>query len=134
MEEATLRTATEVVRSRWPGAQVLYLFGSEARGGASSESDVDLAVVAPCSLAAYDRFVLQEDLARSLGRDVDLVDLRVASEALKMEVVRDGRVLFEASAAVRGAFECEALADYINHRERFAANYADIAERGVAYG
>jgi predicted nucleotidyltransferase len=134
MDESALRAGAEVVRSRWPGVQVVYLFGSEARGGASAASDVDLAVVAPRSLAAYERFVLQEDLARALGRDVDLVDLRVASEALKVEVIRSGRVLFESSSAARGAFECEALADYLSHKERFAANYQDIAERGVAYG
>ena len=134
MDESALREAADLVRSRWPGTLVVYLFGSEARGGAGAESDVDLAVVAPRSLAAYERFVLQEDLARTLGRDVDLVDLRVASEALKLEVIRGGRVLFESSAAARGAFECEALADYMSHKERFAANYEDIAERGVAYG
>jgi predicted nucleotidyltransferase len=134
MHEAALREVVAAIRSRWTGVRVIYLFGSEALGRAHGASDVDIAVVAPRSLGGYERFVLREDLARGLGRDVDLVDLRVASEALKIEVIRSGTVLFQLSPPDRGFFECEALADYLKHRDRVAGHYEAIAARGVAYG
>lgn len=66
------------------------VFGSVARGSASAESDLDLAVVAEHELSAGQRSHLIEQLAEVTGRPVDLVDLRRVGEPLLGEILRDG--------------------------------------------
>ena len=52
----------------------VWLFGSHARGTASSTSDVDLAVLCEPALE-LGRFRLMGDLGGALSRDVDVIDL-----------------------------------------------------------
>jgi len=52
------------------GLQAVYVFGSAARGDMTSESDVDLAVLADRSLDPVARWHIQERIAAKLGRDV----------------------------------------------------------------
>lgn len=92
------------IRSAIPEVQALYLFGSVATGQDRSDSDVDLAVLAPRPLDQLSRWRLQESIAAELGRDVDLVDLRAASTVMQVQVLDTGRVLFEADASSRALF------------------------------
>lgn len=76
------------------GARRVVLFGSRARGDAGPKSDIDIAV------EGCDQFEdlvddLQERLWSLLGVDVVNLD-NVTSEALKADIERDGRVLYEA--------------------------------------
>jgi hypothetical protein len=53
-------------------------------------SDLDLAVAGPEILSVDQRLSLASDLSRTLGRDVDLVDLNTAHGALLQEVLTRG--------------------------------------------
>lgn len=77
------------------GLCALWIFGSEARGEATTQSDVDLAALfreTPEPLALIEARVAIEEL---LGRDVDLLDLDQASPILAMQVIRNGTLLRE---------------------------------------
>lgn len=64
--EAALRAA---------GVKALYLFGSEARGKTTADSDVDLLFEAdPLRFSLLDQAKLQSELSRQLGRPVDLIE------------------------------------------------------------
>ncbi len=63
-----------------PDLIAVYSFGSQASGQARESSDVDLAVLARQPLPSVRRFELEQELAGLLHREVDLVDLRGASE------------------------------------------------------
>ncbi|PSQ55938.1 nucleotidyltransferase domain-containing protein [Halobacteriales archaeon SW_8_68_21] len=73
-----------------------FLFGSQARGETHERSDVDVAVVLaetdpgdPSHVGA--RLALGADLALALGTDdVDVIDLRSASQSLVRAVFREG--------------------------------------------
>ena len=52
-----------------PGLIALYRFGSQAKGTARPDSDIDLAVLARNPFPAMRRFELTQDLAIQLHRD-----------------------------------------------------------------
>jgi len=83
--DAVLRTA------RRYGATEVRVFGSVGRGQATSESDVDLLVRFREGGDLFDQLHLEHDLARILGRRVDVV-----TEAGLHPLVRP-QVLYEAS-------------------------------------
>ena len=113
---------------------LVYLFGSATGDTARPESDLDVAFLADASPAAMARFAVQEDLARALGRDVDLVDLRAASTVMVAEVLRTGRLLFERSRAERDRFEMHTCSAYALLNEERRDILDDIRRRGSVYG
>jgi hypothetical protein len=94
-----------------------YLFGSEARGEAGPDSDVDVAVLfqhePPLTLdgLGLDLAAALEDV---LGRPVDLVVLDRASPDLVHRVLRDGILVYEADRAARVRFEVRSRAEYFD--------------------
>ena len=77
------------------GLDALWLFGSEARGTATSESDLDVAALFRRRPLRAELLEARLDLADLLARDVDLVDLDNASPILVMQVLSNGRLLVE---------------------------------------
>jgi predicted nucleotidyltransferase len=124
----------DILRERVPGCVAIYLFGSHAAGTASSDSDVDLAVLAPAPLADEERWHLAQTLAVALGRDVDLVDLRRASAVMRVQVIDAGKLLFESDVSLRQEFEATALSDYARLNEERRGILDDIRARGSVYG
>ena len=79
--------------AREAGARRVTLFGSRARGTNQPRSDIDLAVEGCPDFAAFeDR--LQNERWSLLRLDVVNLDGRV-SDALRAEIARDGKVLYE---------------------------------------
>ncbi len=92
-----------------------YLFGSVARGTAKDQSDVDVAVLfaqAPPSTLAGLPVLLEADLSRALGRQVEVVVLNRASVDLVHRVLRDGVLVAERSRSLRIGFEVKARNTY----------------------
>ena len=88
--------------------QTLILFGSIARGEATNNSDVDLAVVAP---AGWDGRAALEDAVRSrLGNDCDVVvltpeefvDRPGTTEPVVRDILREGVALIGSMPRQRG--------------------------------
>lgn len=77
------------------GLDTLWLHGSEAKGTARPDSDVDLAALFRRPPEALELFDAQMDLEEILHRDVDLVDLDRVSPALGMQVLKHGRLLVD---------------------------------------
>lgn len=101
-----------------PGdALAVYLFGSEARGTAGPESDVDIAIlrgrIPPPTLSAQ-AYDLADDLAGLLGRRVDLVILDTAPPDLIHRVLRDGILLLDRDRSARIRFEVAARNAYFD--------------------
>jgi len=91
-----------------------YLFGSMAKGVASSSSDIDIAVLLQNNdkASATDlKFRLYADLSRTLKRnDIDVVLLNESSNLiLKDEIVRHGKVLYSTDDEAREEFELNVL-------------------------
>jgi uncharacterized protein len=108
-----LTRVTSLVEARFP-LSALWLFGSEARGQARPDSDVDLATLFSQPVASEQLFEASLDLQSLLGRSVDLVDLRRASPILARQVLRDGRLLVDRDPADRHAFAMVLPSRYVD--------------------
>jgi Predicted nucleotidyltransferases len=89
-----LAAAASFLEGRFP-LSALWLFGSQARGEARDDSDVDLGALFSRPMPVEEVLAARLDLGNLLGRDVDLVDLRRATPVLAHQVLRDGRLLLD---------------------------------------
>lgn len=100
-----------------PDVASAWLFGSVARGTAHRTSDVDVAVLLsqdpPRTLEGL-ASDLAADLARVLGRSVDLVVVNRASSDLVHNVLRDGRLLAEGDRKARVLFEVRKRREFLD--------------------
>ena len=101
-EDGALRRVTELL-ARAARPKYIILFGSQARGDASEDSDFDVMVVEPEIANRGEEMVRLGRLLRSLNVAVDL--LVVSAE--KFEYWRDtpGNVYFEAASEGRILYE-----------------------------
>jgi predicted nucleotidyltransferase len=104
--------------SRVPGLVAAYLFGSRARGTATSGSDIDVAVWLAQRPSSFDEypFDLAADLEQELGVAVDLVVLNGAPSDLVHRVLSDGDLLLENDRSARVRLETRARSDYFDMR------------------
>ncbi len=72
------------------GIRLAILFGSLAKGRATPESDLDLAVLMDAPLSAETKMALIGDLSQAMSRSVDLIDLRVTGEPILGQILKYG--------------------------------------------
>jgi predicted nucleotidyltransferase len=104
----------EALGRAFPGRRLLgvWLFGSQARGEATSRSDVDLAVLADARLDPLAVGIAASDLERIAGARVDLVDLRSASGLLRVQATYEGRLIAAPDRTQAELFATHAMSDY----------------------
>lgn len=88
-----------------------YLFGSQARGTADEESDVDVAVLAEEGLLPQDRHGLRVDLSLALAdrlqlplERIDVVVLQDVPILLQYNVIRCGSLILSRNPSVAKAY------------------------------
>jgi predicted nucleotidyltransferase len=70
--------------------RLAYLFGSLARGDATPDSDVDVAISLGRKMSASDKEKLIADIGSALGRPVDVIDIESANGMLLGRVFKEG--------------------------------------------
>lgn len=78
------------------GAQKVSVFGSFARGEETPESDVDI-LLEKGAIKGMQVLDFQEDLAKLLGRNVDVVTTAGASERFLSKISADAITVYEAA-------------------------------------
>ncbi|MGH3346116.1 MAG: nucleotidyltransferase domain-containing protein, partial [Nocardioides sp.] len=75
------------------GYNRLAVFGSVARGTASSDSDIDLIVEAPPGTSSFEFLRFKQLIEQVLGRDVDLIDYGGLKPKIDDDIRRDAVLL-----------------------------------------
>ena len=117
-----------------PGLQLVLLFGSRAAGRTGKGSDLDLAVLGD---KPVDLVKVTNEVIKSLHlNEVDVVDLRRASPLLAMEIVRQGKVLFEKEPGIYPQACSLIFRRYVDTRKlreaRKTAVHQFLSERGLS--
>ena len=85
---------SEILRvAQGHGATLLSVFGSQARGNASPDSDLDLLVELGPGRDLLDLIAIKQDLETLLGCAVDVVTKGALSPYLRDQVLREARPL-----------------------------------------
>ncbi|MGA7982404.1 MAG: nucleotidyltransferase domain-containing protein [Chromatiaceae bacterium] len=124
--DTNIRKTLIKVIGEFPEIKLAVLFGSLARGTQRDDSDVDIAVASERPLPSERRLRLLEALAISLGRPVDLVDLKTAGYFVMKQALIHGEIVLCTDRSVlaevgkRLVFEREDFAPYVRRtlRER----------------
>lgn len=93
--EILLRAAGPVLKALAAdqGYRRLAVFGSVARGSASSDSDIDLAVESPPGTSSFGFLAFKRLVEQVLGRQVDLIDLDGLKPTIDDDIRRDAVLL-----------------------------------------
>jgi predicted nucleotidyltransferase len=122
-----------LLQAELPGLLGVWLFGSQANGHANVHSDVDLAVLVAGRADPLQLWNIGQKLAGVMDRDVDLLDLRVASTVMQYQVITEGRLLWQKDA--QGIlYESAILSDKTELDTARAGLLADIRREGRVYG
>jgi predicted nucleotidyltransferase len=98
-----------------PTLKLLVLFGSQARGTATEQSDWDVAIQCEPVLTGWEQLAFDQPVATSLGISsdrLDLVNLPHCSPLLGYAIARDGQLLYEAEPGLFRRFQLKAWKTY----------------------
>ena len=99
----------------------ILLFGSQANGQATAESDFDIGILAPKPLSFRQRETLLIDLSQKLNlpiQKIDLTFLNQASPLLLYQSVKNARLLYGQPKSFI-AFQLYAIKQYQDHQKFF---------------
>lgn len=111
----------------------IYIFGSQVTGNTHLESDLDVAVLVAGYAPSETLFQLANDLAESIGIEVDLVDLRAASTVMATQILQSGKRIW-AKNPEADTFEAAVFSEKMALDQARAPLLADIRKRGSIYG
>lgn len=90
---STLETQLARFISRYAEFKLAILFGSQATGNATGDSDIDLALLSDAPISSSRKLQLVEEIGSRFGRPVDIVDLFFAAEPVLGQVFKGKRLL-----------------------------------------
>jgi len=79
--------------SQYPEIRLAILFGSQATGETTIDSDIDLAVLANTPLSTATKFKLIEEIGLEFGCPVDIVDIYHAPEPILGQVFKGKKLI-----------------------------------------
>lgn len=101
------------------GAVAVYLFGSQARGQAGALSDYDIGVLLNANIPAENFLDTKLGLIRIFSNyfKTDCVDIVILNEApplLAMNIIDEGKILFDFARGKRINFETKTTMKYLD--------------------
>lgn len=117
-----VQTIKDVVSRYAPEYNIILavLFGSQARGTARSDSDVDIAFLANPRLDTARLANLQTLLSEALGARVDLVDIGGAAPLLLKQIALEGKSVYESTQGAFATVRVQAMMLYFDAKPLLA--------------
>jgi len=119
-ENDTLIEQLRQFLARQDDIRLSIVFGSVAGGSQTSESDLDIAVLADGPLTTRRKMALIEALAQLSERPIDLIDLATVGEPLLGKILQQGKRLTGTNAAWAALVSKHLFdaADFLPYRNR----------------
>ncbi|MDR7247125.1 type VII toxin-antitoxin system MntA family adenylyltransferase antitoxin [Priestia megaterium] len=112
----------------------IIVFGSFAKGTIHQESDIDIAFyVKDKKLDKYEIFMLAQELAGLLKREVDLVNIAEASTVFQAQIYTAGTVIYSDDDTLRMNEQMKALKMYAKLNEERKDVLRKVDESGSIY-
>ena len=112
-----MQTVRDALKPQASKIACAYLFGSQARGDAKPNSDVDLAVLfheEPQPSLDGLGLDIAAAVEAATGRVTDIIVLNRASPDLVHRILRDGKLILETDRSARVHFEVRSRAEYFD--------------------
>jgi len=126
-----------ILLAHYPAAQAIYLFGTYRTADEWPNSDVDIALLlSPAEAKRAPDMVMSDArgaLELLLGKDVDLINLRLVSTVFQKEIITAERRIFCADAYAADEFEMLVLSRYQKLNEERAEVLAEGLRSGRFY-
>ena len=112
---------------------LIIIFGSAAQGRMRSDSDIDVAYLSHQNVSTYDLFMIAQEMAGIVGRDIHLIDLKQASTVLQAQIITRGVITLDLEPSNRQEFFILVLKQYARLNEERAPILAKVKERGSIF-
>lgn len=114
--------------------KLVYLFGSFAKGEGREDSDVDLAIYTDEEVDAYDLFIISNQLAYELRRDVQIVDMKELDTVFAAQIVAYREELYSSDDSLAATYNMTTLREYAKLNEERSIVLDAIKRDGKIYG
>ncbi|RYM04983.1 nucleotidyltransferase domain-containing protein [Sporolactobacillus sp. THM7-7] len=113
----------------------IILFGSYAKHTTHDESDVDIAFYTKQKhkVTRYEVFIVAQELASALKKEVDLVNIAEASTVFQAQIYSTGKVIFSKDNNLRMRLHTQAFSMYAKLNEERQPILQKIDESGSIY-
>ncbi len=116
------------------GAVLIIIFGSSVTNKVRPDSDIDIAFLSENKPVSIDIFSSAQQLSYLLKKDADLIDLAQVSPVMQVQILKNGKIIYDAKPYFRKEFFMLALKKYARLNEERKAIIEKIQERGQVYG
>lgn len=124
---------SNIVKKYFPDVEAIYLFGSFASNQHTDESDVDLALVLPNPIDKLRLFNITQEMAASISRDIDLIDLRDTPLDFKFEIISTGTLIFCKNSEQTLQYEALVMSMYQRFSEERKGILEEIERSGTIF-
>ena len=97
-------------------------------------SDLDIAYLSDRQITNIKRWMIQEEIASLLIRDVDLIALKTATDVMRFQIINKGVRIFVKDMRKAEQFEDLVYSLYLDLNEQRKGILEDIYKRGYVYG
>lgn len=91
---------------------LVFLFGSAASRKMAEGSDIDIGILFEFQLDFYKVNEFKNELSSMFKRDIDIANLNSASPVLKMQVLKNGVLVFAKDKKIYNQFYVDAINQY----------------------
>lgn len=99
----------------------------------NKNSDIDIAFLSDKEFETYELYIMSQELADIVGRDVDLVNLRKASTVFKAQIIGTGKEIYNSEPQKSAFFKMRVLKEYAMLNEERQCILDKVRQRGQIY-
>lgn len=133
MDRTTIQTITKFLHTHIQPSFII-IFGSFAKGTSHRESDIDIGFYAKNKkIDKYEIFMLAQELAALLKREVDLVNIAEASTVFQAQIYTTGTVIYSEDDTLRMNEQMKSLKMYAKLNEERKDVLRKVDESGSIY-